>query len=619
MPEALRQSHYHLKKMFSEEDKDEQAQHVRRAAVLALSIAGHNKPNLMKGLLLELLPLLYDHTVIKLILNNREVLWINELSSFTKHLHLVQNMVAGELSSAEIDNLMTIVANPRQFKIPDRFLNRKKDYKSGKYSQDTSNALDMKLRDDLERLKKTSIAMGANMIIPIPASYNIANSLPESHSPKLRTIPLHATANCSFSPNDQKISAKHWIKWVKVLPLNKAGMIPLFEYNDKKVFEVKVKEIKTAITTHISEEADISGVIETMKQHVKDAKLPEIEVVRILWDVLMDVVQWSGKNQQQNANLALRQVKTWAELLNTFCTSGKLELELLYKVQVQCYEDTKLMKLFPEIVRSLYDQDVRAEDTILHWLRKGSNPKGRMQQGSPRSVHYVRFSPRGESYASGSKDGIVRIWQRVTDNAAKDDNLKCWKLAAESRGGRTGGRAGREGLRVREPRRRNVDPTDELEGQRNDQGVGANRGVRANGGVDGVPDFSIIIAQRLQNLLPAIIAQEFLACNPKEYDGKGGAIVYTCWIEKMKSVQDMSGCGDNQKVKYTASSFVGKALTWWNSQIHTRSREAAVGMAWEDFKILMREEFCPSNEMQKLEIEFWNHAMVGAGHAAYTD
>lgn len=61
---------------------------------------------------------------------------------------------AGELSAAELDNLMTIVANPRQFKIPDWFLNRKKDYKDGRYSQVVSNALDMKLRDDLERLKK---------------------------------------------------------------------------------------------------------------------------------------------------------------------------------------------------------------------------------------------------------------------------------------------------------------------------------------------------------------------------------------------------------------------------------------------------------------------------------
>nr|GEY42260.1 hypothetical protein [Tanacetum cinerariifolium]GEY43375.1 hypothetical protein [Tanacetum cinerariifolium] len=58
---------------------------------------------------------------------------------------------------------------------------------------------------------------------------------------------------------------------------------------------------------------------------------------------------------------------------------------------------------------------------------------------------------------------------------------------------------------------------------------------------------------------------------------------------------DMSGCSIDQKVKYNAGLFVGKALTWWNSQIRTLSREVA------------------------LETELWNHVMVGAGHAAYTD
>ncbi|GJZ94348.1 putative reverse transcriptase domain-containing protein [Tanacetum coccineum] len=170
---------------------------------------------------------------------------------------------------------------------------------------------------------------------------------------------------------------------------------------------------------------------------------------------------------------------------------------------------------------------------------------------------------------------------------------------------------------------RNNETIGELDGQGND------RGVEANGGVGGVHDFSTIIAQQLQNLLPTLLAQvgsqdsnqgndrnqngdvvndniqgdarnvimnndrmgctykEFLAFNPKECDGKGGVIVYTRWIEKMES-------------------------------IHTRSQEAAVGMSWEDFKNLTKEEFCPVNEMQKLETEFWNHAMVGAGHAAYT-
>ncbi|GJY66585.1 hypothetical protein Tco_0468823 [Tanacetum coccineum] len=75
--------------------------------------------------------------------------------------------------------------------------------------------------------------------------------------------------------------------------------------------------------------------------------------------------------------------------------------------------------------------------------------------------------------------------------------------------------------------------------------------------------------------------KEFLACNPKEYDGKGGAVVLTRWIEKMESVHDMSGCSIDQKVKYTAGSFVGKALTWWNSQIRMLSWEVAVNMFHE--------------------------------------
>ncbi|GJX93864.1 putative reverse transcriptase domain-containing protein [Tanacetum coccineum] len=70
----------------------------------------------------------------------------------------------------------------------------------------------------------------------------------------------------------------------------------------------------------------------------------------------------------------------------------------------------------------------------------------------------------------------------------------------------------------------------------------------------------------------------FLACNPKEYDGKGGAVVLTRWIEKMEFMQDMSGCSIEQKVKYTAGSFV--------------------------------EECCPSHEMQKLETKLWNHVMI---------
>lgn len=56
--------------------------------------------------------------------------------------------------SPKVEKLITIMSNPRQFKIPTWFLNRQKDIKDGKYSQLTSNSLETKLREDLERLKK---------------------------------------------------------------------------------------------------------------------------------------------------------------------------------------------------------------------------------------------------------------------------------------------------------------------------------------------------------------------------------------------------------------------------------------------------------------------------------
>lgn len=98
------------------------------------------------------------------------------------------------------------------------------------------------------------------------------------------------------------------VDFISLVTPSKEGLLALVEYNEKKIFEVKLKEMKTVLTTQIAEETDISEVIQTAKQHVKDANLPDIEVVRILWDMLMDAVQWSAKNQQQNANSVLRQV-----------------------------------------------------------------------------------------------------------------------------------------------------------------------------------------------------------------------------------------------------------------------------------------------------------------------
>ncbi|GJS70072.1 reverse transcriptase domain-containing protein [Tanacetum coccineum] len=98
----------------------------------------------------------------------------------------------------------------------------------------------------------------------------------------------------------------------------------------------------------------------------------------------------------------------------------------------------------------------------------------------------------------------------------------------------------------------------------------------------------------------------FMACiyQRLEYDRKEGAIALTRWIKKMENMIDNNGCDENQKVRYAASSFVDKALTWWNTQVQAKGREATIVMSWNDFKALLVEEFSPSNEMEKLESEF---------------
>ncbi|GKF71292.1 hypothetical protein Tco_0207406, partial [Tanacetum coccineum] len=89
--------------------------------------------------------------------------------------------------------------------------------------------------------------------------------------------------------------------------------------------------------------------------------------------------------------------------------------------------------------------------------------------------------------------------------------------------------------------------------------------------------------------------------NENVQENVGNVIVNGNRIKKMKYVQDKSGCSIDQKVEYTAGLFVGKALTWWNSQIRMLRREVAVSMSWNDFMFMMIKEFCPSHEMQKLE------------------
>nr|GEW07101.1 hypothetical protein [Tanacetum cinerariifolium] len=126
---------------------------------------------------------------------------------------------------------------------------------------------------------------------------------------------------------------------------------------------------------------------------------------------------------------------------------------------------------------------------------------------------------------------------------------------AASRGGGTSGRVGRGGSKTRGRSGDQGDGRIDGQGGQGDQGRGQRNGRNqnddaANDHIQG--DVGNVIEN---NDHKGCTYKEFFTCNPKE---------------------------ESQKVKYTAGLFVGKALTWWNSQIHTRGQEATVAGTLND-------------------------------------
>ena len=74
--------------------------------------------------------------------------------------NLLPKSSAGELTTEELERIVTIIQNPTQYKIPTWFLNRQRDIVDGKDSQILANGVDSKLREDLERLKKIKCHRG---------------------------------------------------------------------------------------------------------------------------------------------------------------------------------------------------------------------------------------------------------------------------------------------------------------------------------------------------------------------------------------------------------------------------------------------------------------------------
>ena len=72
---------------------------------------------------------------------------------------------AGELTEEQVNKVSDVIAKPLEHNIPQWFLNRQKDPRDGVNFQMTSNQVDTKLREDLERMRKMRLHRGLRHLL----------------------------------------------------------------------------------------------------------------------------------------------------------------------------------------------------------------------------------------------------------------------------------------------------------------------------------------------------------------------------------------------------------------------------------------------------------------------
>ncbi|GJY72031.1 putative reverse transcriptase domain-containing protein [Tanacetum coccineum] len=110
----------------------------------------------------------------------------------------------------------------------------------------------------------------------------------------------------------------------------------------------------------------------------------------------------------------------------------------------------------------------------------------------------------------------------------------------------------------------------------------------------------------------------FMKCNPAAFRGVEGAVELRRWFEKTESVFEISECAEGKKVKFAAATLEGPALTWWKTKVATMGLETVNQMPWTEMKQLMTAEFCPIEEIQRMEHELWNLKVKEYDIVAYT-
>lgn len=155
-----------------------------------------------------------------------------------------------------------------------------------------------------------------------------------------------------------------------------AGLGPIVEYQRAKAVAETKKELANDLEKMIEEGESVNEIIEVVISECKKTGMSEHEVVQMVWNTVMNAVEWN-KKEELVADQALKHLRKYSPLFTALTKSGRAELALLLKIQEYCYENVNFMKVFCKIIILLYKAEVISEEVILRWHREAHSPKGK--------------------------------------------------------------------------------------------------------------------------------------------------------------------------------------------------------------------------------------------------
>jgi hypothetical protein len=131
------------------------------------------------------------------------------------------------------------------------------------------------------------------------------------------------------------------------------GLSQLLEFQKAGLGDKAKKELHAQVVAMIKDESSVKEIESFVKDAVTKNGMPEHEVAVLLWNTLMNGVEWN-KKEELVAEQAIKHLKVYAPLLEKFTTTVRAEIALINRVQEFSYENMNFLKVFSKIIQLFY-------------------------------------------------------------------------------------------------------------------------------------------------------------------------------------------------------------------------------------------------------------------------